>query len=206
MNRVTTLCTLWKLSLKNGVIYTLTDHDDVILHAGETYHPQRAADAGVTENQTGFAIDTGEIRTRFNLPDLSAQAIRDGILDGAEISHFRHDWMSGETVLLSKGRVGEVRFSGQTIEVEWLGQTSVLDRSTGRVFSRQCDASFGDERCGLNVDDFADGTSCPRRFSVCRDQFANTANFRGFPYLLGDDVLQAGVRTSGRRDGSSRYP
>ena len=126
-------------------------------------------------------------------------------MDAAQLSQFRHDWRSGETTLLSKGRIGEVSFSDQEISVEWLGQSSLLDRSTGRVFSRQCDASFGDARCGLTLSDFAEDTICPRSFQACRDQFSNSVNFRGFPYLLGDDVLQAGVGESDIRDGSSRY-
>jgi len=107
--------------------------------------------------------------------------------------------------LVQKGRLGEVTISGEDISIEWLGQASLLDQSTGRVFSRQCDANFGDARCGLSKNNFADGTVCPRSFEACRDQFSNTINFRGFPYLLGDDALLAGVAESDRRDGSSRY-
>lgn len=205
MREVTTFCSLWKLDFKTRASLFLTNHDDVITHDGETYLPQQAADLGVTESRTGLSVDSGGIRTLLTLPNISAQDIRDGILDGAQLSEFWHDWRSGETELLSKGRIGEVSFSGDEISVEWLGQASLLDASTGRVFSRQCDASFGDARCGLNTANFADGTTCPRSFTACRDQFANTVNFRGFPYLLGDDVLQAGVSESNIRDGSSRY-
>lgn len=205
MSEVTTFCSLWRLDFTTRSSLFLTDHDYVIVHDGETYHPQQAADGTLTESRTGVSVDSGGLRTSLTLPNISAQDIRDGILDGAQLSQFRHDWRSGETELLSKGRIGEVSFSGNEVSVEWLGQASLLDQSTGRVFSRQCDASFGDARCGLNVSDFTEGTVCPRTFAACRDQFSNTVNFRGFPYLLGDDVLQAGVRESDIRDGSSRY-
>lgn len=205
MGEVTTFCSLWTLDFKTRASLFLTDHDDIILHDGETYHPQFAANGTLTESRAGLSVDSGGIKTSLTLPNISAQDIRGGILDGAQLSQFRHDWRSGETELRSKGRIGEVSFSGDEISVEWLGQASLLDASTGRVFSRQCDASFGDARCGLNTVSFAEGTTCPRSFAACRDQFANTVNFRGFPYLLGDDVLQAGVRESDIRDGSSRY-
>lgn len=205
MSEITTLCSLWKLKLKDGSIHTLTDHDAPIEYRGDVYHPQNGIEAGVSESQSGFAIDNGEIRTHLRLPDLTSGAIRAGALDNATLTQFRRDWISGETVLLSKGRIGEVRFSDHDVEVEWLGQSSLLDRSTGRVFSRHCDASFGDARCGLNIDDFTYGRKCPRTFAACRDQFDNIVNFRGFPYLLGDDALQAGVREADPRDGSSRY-
>jgi len=52
---------------------------------------------------------------------------------------------------------------------------------------------------------FPSGTVCPRSFSACRDRFNNALNFRGFPYLLGDDALTAAPRESEIRDGGSRY-
>lgn len=205
MREVTTLCSLWWLEFSARASIFLTDHDDMILHDDETYLPQHAADGTLAESRIGLSVDSGGVRTSLTLPGISAQELRDGILDNAQLSQFQHDWRSGETELLFKGRIGEVSFSGDEVSFEWLGQASLLDQTTGRVFSRQCDASFGDARCGLNKTDFAEGTICPRSFAACRDQFANAVNFRGFPYLLGDDVLQAGVGDSNIRDGSSRY-
>ena len=205
MGDATTLCSLWKLELGSHPSLFLTDHDDSLSHDGETYFPEQAADGTLTEFRAGLSIDSGGLRTSLTLPNISALDIRGGILDGAQLSQFRQDWRSGETELIAKGRIGDVSFSGDEISVEWFGQASLLDQSTGRVFSRQCDASFGDARCGLDKSNFAKGTICPRSFAACRDQFANTVNFRGFPYLLGDDVLQAGVSDSDIRDGSSRY-
>lgn len=205
MSEVTTFCSLWAMELSSGNSLFLTDHDETIYYGGNPYIPQHSADAGLSDMQTGLSVDSGGIRTILVFPDIAAEDIRGGILDDAQLSQFRHDWRSGETTLLSKGRVGEVSFSGSDITLEWVGQASLLDRTTGRVFSRQCDASFGDTRCGLRLSDFASGTICARSFTACRDQFNNTENFRGFPYLLGDDILQAGVSESDVRDGSSRY-
>lgn len=205
MSEVTTLCSLWALEFSSGNNLFLTDHDEAIYHDGNFYVPQRSADAGLSDIQSGLSVDSGGIRTILVFPEISHADICGGILDDAQLSQFRHDWRSGETALLSKGRVGEVSISGSDITLEWVGQASLLDRTTGRVFSRQCDASFGDERCGLQLSDFASDTMCARSFEVCRDQFDNTQNFRGFPYLLGDDILQAGVSESDIRDGSSRY-
>lgn len=205
MTEVTTVCSLWDLTFRNGRHIRLSDHDAVIMYQGGHYLPQNSAQAILTEQRVGLSVDSGGLKTRLTLDDLTAQDIRDGALDGATLREYRHDWRSGETQLLFKGRVGDVSVSGASAEIEWLGQASLLDRTTGRVFSRQCDASFGDRRCELNAQDFPEGTSCVRSFVVCRDQFSNTINFRGFPYLLGDDFLQAGVKDSDPRDGSSRY-
>lgn len=46
---------------------------------------------------------------------------------------------------------------------------------------------------------------CDKRFETCRGKFANSANFRGFPHMPGNDVVQSGPNTSEPLDGSSRY-
>ncbi len=205
MTDVTTFCSLWKMEFPARDTLCLTDHDEVISFEDHSYRPQNSAQGSRAEMSAALSVDSGGIRTSLSGSGLTPQDVRDGVLDGAKFYHYQHDWRSGQTTLLFKGRVGEVSFSGQEILVEWLGQASLLGRTTGRVFSRQCDASFGDERCGLNPADYAEGTTCPRSFAACRDRFRNTKNYRGFPYLLGDDALQAGVRESDPRDGSSRY-
>ena len=205
MSDVTTFCSLWKIDIPSRETLCLTDHDEVIIHEAHTYLPQNSADPAQANLNAGLSVDSGGVRTSLSGSDISPQDIRDGALDNALFFHFQHDWRSGETKLLFKGRVGEVSFTGREMLIEWLGQASLLDQTTGRVFSRQCDASFGDSRCGLNIADFAEGTTCPRTHTACRDTFGNTDNFRGFPYLLGDDALQAGVADSDPRDGSSRY-
>ncbi len=205
MSDVTTTCSLWRLTLKDGSTIGLTNHDVDLNINGVTYFPRRGAESSVVETQAGLSADSATIQTVLDLPNLSPQAIRDGSLDSARIAQFRHDWRRGDTQLLSEGRIGDISQTGDRFEAEWLGLASLLDRSTGRVFSRQCDASFGDTRCGLNSANFPEGMDCPRTFPACRDQFANSANFRGFPYLLGDDALQSDIRADDRRDGSSRY-
>jgi uncharacterized phage protein (TIGR02218 family) len=38
---------------------------------------------------------------------------------------------------------------------------------------------------------------CDKRFETCRDRFANTVNFRGFPHIPGNDFLVASPAVSG---------
>lgn len=46
---------------------------------------------------------------------------------------------------------------------------------------------------------------CDKRFETCRAKFANTANFRGFPHMPGNDAVQSGPASGERLDGSSRF-
>ena len=45
---------------------------------------------------------------------------------------------------------------------------------------------------------------CDKRFATCRDKFANSAAFRGFPHMPGNDVVVAGADPAQPFDGGSR--
>jgi uncharacterized phage protein (TIGR02218 family) len=158
-------------------------------------------EAADTEQRAGFDADSGALRSVFDL-DISRDDILAGTLDGATLAEHRVNWADPlQSVHLTTGRIGGVSVSGDGFEADWLGQATLLDRSTGRVFSRRCDAEYGDTRCGLSAQS---GGSCARTLEACK-AFGNTLNFRGFPYLLGDDVLQKGVHLTPSRTGGSRY-
>ncbi len=199
-----TLARAFVITLSDGARHGFTDHDRPLVLDGVTCRPMAAAD---TEQRAGFDADSGAVRTRFDI-DLSSDAIKSGSLDGARLDEYRVDWSDpSRRVLMTSGRLGEVSMGrdGEGFEADWLGRATLLDRSTGRVFSRRCDAELGDVRCGVDLSAHPDGTVCPRTLDACKSRFANAVNFRGFPYLLGDDALQAGVHLTPNRNGGSRY-
>ena len=46
---------------------------------------------------------------------------------------------------------------------------------------------------------------CDKQFATCKSKFANLVNFRGFPYMPGNDAALAAPSTSQILDGGSRY-
>jgi uncharacterized phage protein (TIGR02218 family) len=46
---------------------------------------------------------------------------------------------------------------------------------------------------------------CDKQFATCQTKFANGINFRGFPYMPGNDAVMSGPSTATRMDGGSRY-
>jgi len=54
-------------------------------------------------------------------------------------------------------------------------------------------------------DGFTATPGCDKAFATCRDRFANAANFRGFPYMPGNDAVLAAPSASQPLDGGSRY-
>jgi len=47
---------------------------------------------------------------------------------------------------------------------------------------------------------------CDKSFATCRDRFANSTNFRGFPHMPGSDAALAVAKSDGRHDGSPVVP
>jgi len=54
-------------------------------------------------------------------------------------------------------------------------------------------------------DTFTVTPGCDHSFATCKAKFSNAANFRGFPYMIGDDAAFAAVASSTPLDGGSRY-
>lgn len=208
----TTLCHIWTLTRSDGLVLGFTDHDQDLQVKGTEYLALSGSrggggmSGGDVDSSLGFSIDNSHVQSVLSDARITADDINAGVYDGALLETHIVNWTNtAQTLALSRGYLGAITQNGGTFTAEWTGEGARLDRSQGRVFSRLCDASFGDERCGLNADDFAAGTVCPRSYSACRDIFDNVENFRGFPYLLGDDALVAAPVESDIRDGGSRY-
>ncbi|MEI9995690.1 MAG: DUF2163 domain-containing protein [Rhizomicrobium sp.] len=54
-------------------------------------------------------------------------------------------------------------------------------------------------------DTFTVTAGCDKQFATCRDRFANSVNFRGFPYMPGNDAVLASPTQTQPMDGGSRY-
>jgi len=203
---VTTLCTAWKLELKDGRIFGFSEHDRDLIIDGVTYSAGSSLTESDSEHRLGFASDNGAIAGVLDAASISEADVTDGVLTDAKLSRLKVNWQDPtQFVVLSVGELGRVTTRRGHYEIEWLGLSHKLDRSTGRVFSKKCDAKFGGARCGLNASQFPDGTVCPKTVEACRFQFNNFLNFRGFPYLLGDDGLYSGPKEGAPKDGGSRY-
>ncbi len=202
-----TLCWIWKLVRADGQVLGFTDHDADITLDGVLYSAGSGASGGDSDSALGFAIDNGHIQSVFDDPRISADDINAGLYDRALLLSSVINWQDlSQTLPFTRGYLGEITQKGDSFSAEWIGEGALLSRSQGRVFSRMCDASFGDTRCGINVANYPQGTICPRSFRACRDRFSNLINFRGFPYLLGDDALTASPQAGDEFDGGSRYP
>jgi uncharacterized phage protein (TIGR02218 family) len=54
-------------------------------------------------------------------------------------------------------------------------------------------------------DTFAITAGCDKQFATCKAKFANAVNFRGFPYMPGNDAVTSYPAQDQTMDGGSRY-
>lgn len=202
----TTLCTCWIVTRRDGLRLGFTDHDRDIWLGDLQCHSQGGFTGSDLDAKIGFAIDNSEVTAILTSNHIREDDIAAGLYDSAEITIAQVNWRDPSMRKdIWAGFFGDITLRGSQFSVELLGQTAKLAQSQGRVFSRSCDARFGDARCGVNLADYPKGTVCPRSFIACRDIFANSANYRGFPYLIGDDAMQSGPSSGTIMDGGSRH-
>lgn len=202
----TTLCWAWKLTRADGVVLGFTDHDQDMTVAGTTYQAASGFSPSDIDSRLGFALDNSFVQGLLSSDFITGTDIHAGKYDSATVEISRVNWMQpNENGLIWAGKLGDIKIKDGRFEAELVGRSAVLERATGRVFSRGCDASFGDAKCGLNADGFPVGTICPRTYEACQSQFNNTVNFRGFPYMIGEDAAYSAPREGDKKDGTSRY-
>ncbi len=202
----TTLCWAWKLNRKDGVVMGFTDHDGDIAVNGQIYQASSGFGTSEIEQRLGFSLDNSAVLGALSSDHITKVDIDAGLYDGAHMEIHRVNWQ--DTTIFAhiwSGQIGDITLRDEQFEAELVGPAALLERSTGRVFSRQCDVEFGSAKCGVDLTNYPSGTVCPHTLSACKEQFDNTANFRGFPYLIGDDASYAAPREGDAKDGHSRY-
>jgi hypothetical protein len=202
---VTTHCWCWRVHRVDGAVYGFSDHDRDLLVDGVTYLSGSGFGGAQIETREGMAPDQGDVLGALDGVCLTDTDLDAGLWAAASVEIWRVDWADvSQRVKTWMGELGEIRRVDGRFEADLLGLLHRLDAEVGRVFAKRCDASLGDERCGVSAGQGGYSLGCDKRFSTCRDRFGNGLNFRGFPYLVGNDVLQAYPAGEPVRDGGSR--
>ena len=198
--------TAWVLVRRDGERVGFTEHDGSLTVDGVVCRPQSGFLPSEAETRLGFSHDNSALQGVLDDVSLSVEDLKAGLYDGARVQTWRVDWTGGTPPRLERTQriLSVTRDGTRAFTAEVVGLGAELETVQGRVVSRLCGARFGDARCGLVADDFPEGTSCARTFAACK-AFANSANYRGFPHLIGDDALVQGVNEALPRDGGSRY-
>ncbi len=148
----TTLCWCWRLERNDGLVMGFTDHDRIIEFDGVSYEPASGFEGTQIASSTGLNVDNMDVMGalvsgRLNETDLAA-----GLFDNALVNIYRVNWAdTDQRTLLRSGNLGEVTRAQNSFTAEVRGLTHLLNQPRGRIYQFGCDAVFGDDACGIDV-------------------------------------------------------
>jgi uncharacterized phage protein (TIGR02218 family) len=165
---VTTICRLYKMTRKDGTVFTFTDHDqdidtsdyqDVFTDGslspplGYTYIAAVGFAPTATENKSDLSVDNSEATAFIDSETIREEDIRFGIWDATAVEIRVCNWADltmGE-IRVRYGTLGNMTLKNGLVTFELLGLTNKLQILQGRTYGPRCDAELGDSRCTVVV-------------------------------------------------------
>jgi uncharacterized phage protein (TIGR02218 family) len=151
-----TRCNMLLLTLRDGTVVGVTDHDKDIPYAldgGDTV--TYGAGTGIlTSNVSlscGLDADNYEVTGPVTGDDpYTIEALTGGRWDRARAKLFQINWKkpADGAIKLLAGNVSEARVEGGKFILEIRSDMDAYNQVVGRIISNNCDADFGDSRCG----------------------------------------------------------
>lgn len=157
---LTTLTTCWELRRSDGVVLRFTEHDeDVVLNdtsAGVegVYTSSEGYTSSSISNNLDLSVDQLDVLGVLGSSGVTQEDLQAGLFDHAEVRIFMLNWKSPDDgiIKLRRGWLGEVTIKDGQFIAELRGLANALQEPTGETYGSTCKASFGDARCGINVD------------------------------------------------------
>lgn len=148
----TTLCTLWKVTRVDGLIFGFTDASKNLTYLGITYN---AATGHVPSNiatNSSLSVDNLEVEAILDSSTITEEDIAAGLWDYAEVEIMVVNYLDLSLGHLGqrKGWLGNIRTGRTSFIAELRGMTQKLQQQIGELYTPSCRATFGDTRCKVN--------------------------------------------------------
>lgn len=141
---VTTLATCWMVTLTDGEVLYLTDHDSDVVFDGNTYQASTAMTRTAVQSRGDLSVDNLEVAGVLN-EVIEEADLRDGRYDFATIEIFSVNWTDPDgfgKLPHRLGWLGEIKLTGDKYEVEMRGLTQILERRRGAHYTADCRADL----------------------------------------------------------------
>jgi uncharacterized phage protein (TIGR02218 family) len=155
--RSQTRCWMLKLELKDGAVIGVTDHDqDLPFDLGDGERTYRA-DTGIFPSdvalQAGLEPDNYEVTGPIG-ETVSREALLGGRFNSARAWLFQVNWRSlgSGPLRFMAGDVVQTRPEGGRFVLEVHNDFHRFNQPAGRLVTNNCDADYGDSRCGAEVE------------------------------------------------------
>ena len=106
----TSLATCWKVTRKDGAVFGFTDHDRNLVIDDVTYEARTGYTRTAIQTISDLSVDNLDIESAFDSEAITAQDLRDGVWDNAEVLIFLVNWnaLSEGRIVLKRGTIGQV--------------------------------------------------------------------------------------------------
>lgn len=150
----TTLCWCWRVTRTDSTVLGFTDHDKDVVFDGTTFRHLTGFSAGEVVSTLGLSVDNLDVEGALSAVEITEEDLVAGLYDDAEIELWRVNWEDvSQRVLMRAGNLGEVERDKVYFRAELRGIAHRLQQPQGRLYSATCDATLGDSRCGVDLDD-----------------------------------------------------
>ncbi len=150
---VTTLATCWKLTRKDNVVMGFTDHDRDLEVEAVTYAASTGFTPTAVSSSSGLNVDNMDVEGMLSSGVIEEADIMAGLYDHAEISVFQVNYADTAqgTLPLRQGWLGEVEIKDGRFVAEVRGLAQRLSQRIGAFYSPSSRATFGDDRCKIDL-------------------------------------------------------
>jgi len=150
---VNRLCSCWKIERQDGVVLRVTEHDRDIKIGSDTYVSAGGFNASAKQRLLDLKPRNLEILGFFDADFITNEDLRAGKYRGATITEIvvdhRYPWAGAMST--SVYYVSDVSHTGESWTVQMRSLTRKLNVNPGRVYSRVCDYTLGDDRCTVDL-------------------------------------------------------
>lgn len=155
---VTSLCSIWRVTRKDGVNFYFTDHDDDITFddgdGSQTYSSLYGYQRTSIANNIGLAVDNLDLVGFFNSSAVKEEELRAGLFDYATVRVSMVNWadLTDGNIKMRKGTLGEVIQTPQGVwRAELRGLTQALSQNVVDLYQAECRADLGDAQCMVPI-------------------------------------------------------
>jgi uncharacterized phage protein (TIGR02218 family) len=148
----TTLANCWRIVRGDGVTLGFTDHDEPLVFDGTSFEPM--LEGGEAAEKLGGQTATAEVVGVLVSDRIAEDDILLGRYDGALVETWRVNWREvSQRLLLRRASIGEITREDGAFRAELRSGQQALNRVSGRLYQKLCDAQVGDARCGVDLED-----------------------------------------------------
>ena len=148
-----TVANCWEISLRNGTITRLTNHDKDLTFLGETFEAASGFDISMIESGENLSVANADATVLLSAANVTKADIFAGLYDGARVKVWLVNWaQTSDYCSLPGGFLSGVKNSDRGVGVfDLIGLSGKLSKPVGSTMESTCDADLGDARCGIDL-------------------------------------------------------